>query len=117
MPTVEVVDLKKVDLRNAVVIDGFPSVGLVSSIVANYLIALLKMEYIAVLDSDAFPTLSLIRNGEPLGPARIYARPDLKDGEQQIAVFSTELQPSANLLRNIGAAIIDFAIAQKCKLV
>ncbi|MDD1769833.1 MAG: PAC2 family protein [Methanomassiliicoccales archaeon] len=117
MPTVEVVDLKKVDLRNAVVIDGFPSVGLVSSIVANYLIALLKMEYIAVLDSDAFPTLSLIRNGEPLGPARIYARPDLKEGEQQIVVFSTELQPSASLLRDIGTAIIDFAIGQRCRLV
>jgi uncharacterized protein len=117
MPSVDVVDLKKVDLRNAVVIDGFPSVGLVSSIVANYLIALLKMEYIAVLDSDAFPTLSLIRNGEPLGPARIYARPDLKEGEQQIVVFSTELQPSANLLRDIGTAILDFAIAQRCRLV
>src|SRR4030066_308831 len=103
-------ELKKTVMRPAVIIDGFPSVGLVSSIVANYLIALLKMEYIAVLDSDAFPTLSLIRNGEPLGPARIYARPDLKDGEQQIAVFSTELQPSANLLRDIGNAMMDFAI-------
>jgi uncharacterized protein len=117
MPSVDVYDLKRVDLSNAVVIDGFPSVGLVSSIVANYLIALLKMEYIAVLDSDAFPTLSLIRNGEPLGPARIYARPDLKLGEQQIVVFSTELQPSANLLREIGTAIIDFAISQRCRLV
>jgi uncharacterized protein len=117
MPRVDIVDLKRVDLRNAVVIDGFPSVGLVSSIVANYLIALLKMEYIAVLDSDAFPTLSLIRNGEPLGPARIYARPDLKDGEQQIVVFSTELQPSANLLRDIGTAMIDFAISQRCRLI
>lgn len=117
MANVEIVELKRMDLRGAVIIDGFPSIGLVSSIVANYLIALLKMEYIAVMDSDSFPTLSLIRNGEPLGPARVYARPDLKEGEQQIVVFSTELQPSANLLRNIGTAIIDFAIAQKCKLV
>ncbi|OGS41489.1 MAG: hypothetical protein A3K67_01385 [Euryarchaeota archaeon RBG_16_62_10] len=117
MGNVEIVELKRMDLRNAVVIDGFPSVGLVSSIVANYLIALLKLEYIAVMDSDLFPTLSLIRNGEPLGPARVYARPDLKEGEQQIVVFSTELQPSPNLLRDIGAAIIDFAIAQRCRLV
>jgi predicted ATP-grasp superfamily ATP-dependent carboligase len=69
MANVEIVELKRMDLRNAVIIDGFPSIGLVSSIVANYLIALLKLEYIAVMDSDAFPTLSLIRNGEPLGPA------------------------------------------------
>ncbi len=43
MATVEIFELKKMDLKNAVIIDGFPSVGLVSSIVANYLIALLKM--------------------------------------------------------------------------
>lgn len=117
MADVEIFELRKMDLKNAVVIDGFPSVGLVSSIVANYLIALLKMEYIAVMDSDSFPTLSLIRGGEPLGPARVYARPDLREGEQQVVVFSTELQPSANLLRDIGTAIMDYAIAQRCKLV
>jgi uncharacterized protein len=89
----------------------------VSSIVANYLIALLKMEYIAVMDSDMFPTVSLIRNSEPLGPARVYARPHMKEGEQQVVTFSTELQPSAAFLRPLGTAIIDFAIEQKCKLV
>jgi uncharacterized protein len=117
MANVEIVELKRMDLRGAVVIDGFPSIGLVSSIVANYLIALLKMEYIAVMDSDSFPTLSLIRNGEPLGPARVYARPNLKEGEQQVVVFSTELQPSANLLRDIGTAIVDYAISRKCRLI
>ncbi|MEW5748298.1 MAG: PAC2 family protein [Candidatus Thermoplasmatota archaeon] len=117
MAAIEIFELKKTDLRNAVVIDGFPSVGLVSSIVANYLIALLKMEYVAVMDSDLFPTVSLIRDSEPLGPARVYARPRLKDGEQQVVVFSTEIQPSAQLLRPLGTAIIDFAIAQRCRLV
>ena len=117
MANVEIVELKRMDLRDAVVIDGFPSVGLVSSIVANYLIALLKLEYIAVMDSDSFPTLSLVRNGEPLGPARVYARTELKPGEQQIVVFSTELQPSANLLRDIGTAVMDYAQAQKCRLI
>jgi uncharacterized protein len=117
MAEIEIVELKKTDLRNAVVIDGFPSVGLVSSIVANYLIALLKMEYVAVMDSDLFPTVSLIRGSEPLGPARVYARPRLKEGEQQVVVFSTEIQPSAPLLRPLGTAMIDFAISQRCRLV
>ena len=117
MDEVEIVELRKMDLRDAVIIDGFPSVGLVSSIVANYLIALLKLEYIAVMDSGLFPTVSLIRNSEPLGPARVYARPNLKPGEQQVVVFSTELQPSANLLRPIGTAIMDFAEQQRCRLI
>jgi len=117
MKGIEIVELKKTDMRNAVVVDGFPSVGLVSSIVANYLIALLKMEYVAVMDSDMFPTVSLIRNSEPLGPARVYARPHMKEGEQQVVAFSTELQPSAAFLRPLGTAMIDFAIAQRCRLV
>lgn len=117
MAKVEIVELKRMDLRDAVVIDGFPSVGLVSSIVANYLIALLKLEYIAVMDSDSFPTLSLIRNGEPLGPARVYARPELREGEKQIVVFSTELQPSPHLLRDIGSSVMDFSMSQKCRLI
>ncbi len=114
---IEIVEIKKMDLRDAVIIDGFPSVGLVSSIVANYLIALLKMEYIGVMDSNLFPTVSLIRNAEPLGPARVYARPNLKPGEQQVVVFSTELQPSSNILRPIGSAILDFAHDRKCRLI
>lgn len=117
MEEIEIVELKKMDLRNAVIIDGFPSVGLVSSIVANYLIALLKMEYIAVMDSNLFPTISLIRDAEPLGPARVYARPNLRPGEQQVVVFSTELQPSANLLRPLGRAMMDFAEQQRCSLI
>jgi uncharacterized protein len=117
MGEVEVYELRKMDLKDAVVIDGFPSIGLVSSIVANYLIALLKLEYIAVMDSPLFPTVSLIRNSEPLGPARVYARPDVKNGEQQIVVFSSELQPSAALLRPVGSAILEFVQRQRCRLV
>jgi len=117
MGEVEVYELRKMDLKDAVVIDGFPSIGLVSSIVANYLIALLKLEYIAVMDSPLFPTVSLIRNSEPLGPARVYARPDVKNGEQQVVVFSSELQPSAALLRPVGSAILEFVQKQRCKLV
>ena len=38
MEEIVVIELKRVDLRGATVIDGFPSVGLVSSIAANYII-------------------------------------------------------------------------------
>lgn len=40
---VRIYELKRVDVEGAIVIDGFPSVGLVSSIVANYLIDTLQM--------------------------------------------------------------------------
>src|SRR5437660_554665 len=38
MEGIQIYELKRMDLRGATVIDGFPRVGLVGSIVANYLI-------------------------------------------------------------------------------
>src|ERR1700687_3695431 len=70
---VRIYELKRVDVEGAIVIDGFPSVGLVSSIVANYLIDTLGMEQIGIVESPAFPTVSLVRNGNPQRPVRIYA--------------------------------------------
>ncbi|EQD25770.1 protein containing DUF75, partial [mine drainage metagenome] len=59
MPTlaadqVKIYEIKRVDVEGAIVIDGFPSVGLVSSIVANYLIDTLEMEQIGIVESPAF---------------------------------------------------------------
>ena len=70
---VRIYEIKRVDVENALVIDGFPSVGLVSSIVANYLIDTLEMEQIGIVESPAFPTVSLVRDGIPQHPVRIYA--------------------------------------------
>ena len=63
-------ELKRMDIRGATVIDGFPSVGLVSSIVANYLINTLKLTQIGIMDSVFFPTVSLVREGVPQNPVR-----------------------------------------------
>ena len=67
MEEIAVIELKRIDLRGATVIDGFPSVGLVSSIAANYIIKLLKLEQVAVMDSIHFPSVSLVicRNSFP----------------------------------------------------
>ena len=67
MEDIKVYELVRKDLKNAVVIDGFPSVGLVSSIVANYLINTLNLEQVGIMDSIYFPTVSLVRNSEGRG--------------------------------------------------
>lgn len=43
---VEIVDFEECDLTNATVIAGFPSIGLVSTIAANYLIDALNLKQI-----------------------------------------------------------------------
>lgn len=101
---------KQVDLNGATIIDGFPSVGLVSTITANYLIDVLELEQIGILDSRLFPTVSIVRNGVPLYPVRIYAG-------KGVCVFISEFQPAPKLIRPIAETILKFAKDQGCAFV
>lgn len=119
MDEVRVYELKKKDLTGATVIEGFPSVGLVSSIAGNYLINALGLEHIGVLDSPDFPAVSVIRNSEPLNPVRIYAnnppnRPDVDP--EQVVVFVSEFQPPTSMVKEIASTMLDWIQEQKCSL-
>ena len=116
---IEIHELKPIDLRNGVIVDGFPSVGLVSSIVANYLISMMHLEQIGIVDSPYFPTISLIRNKEPNNPVRIYGgKIERKDeGPLKIAVFVSEFQPPSNLIKPIAVSMLDWAQKQRASLV
>jgi uncharacterized protein len=112
---------KKLDLRNAIVFDGFPSVGLVSTIATNYLINVLELEQIGIIDSVAFPALSIIRNGEPLSPVRIYGGRKKVNGDsgetQNIVVFISEFAPPLNMIKPLAKLIVDFAVENDCHLI
>lgn len=117
MDDIKIFELKRADLRGATVIDGFPSVGLVSTITANYLISTLKMEQIGILDSVHFPTVSVVRGSEPLNPVRIYSNSGNDSySESKIVVFISEFQPPSNLIKMIAATILDWAEDQGCEL-
>src|SRR5207245_907387 len=85
---------KRMDLRGATVIDGFPSVGLVSSIVANYLINALNLTQIGIMDSIYFPTVALVRDGQPMNPVRIYAGSTVDEHDQIVVVICESLAPT-----------------------
>ena len=115
---VRIYELKRVDVEGAIVIDGFPSVGLVSSIVANYLIDTLQMEQIGIVESPAFPTVSLVRNGVPQHPVRIYAGrpPDDRAGRvaDKIVAFVSEFHPAPNIIHPLATSIMDWVQEQRC---
>ncbi|MGA9840517.1 MAG: PAC2 family protein [Thermoplasmata archaeon] len=117
---VRIYEIKRVDVEGAIVIDGFPSVGLVSSIVANYLIDTLEMEQIGIVESPAFPTVSLIRNGDPQHPVRIYAGRPPADragrGADKIVAFVSEFHPAPTVIHPLATAIIDWVQEQRCSL-
>ncbi len=115
MDGIQIYELRRMDLRGATVIDGFPSVGLVSSIVANYLINALSLSQIGIMDSVYFPTVSLVRDGEPMNPVRIYGGPK-QANRDQIVVFISEFQPPPNLIKAIASTVLDWTQDQKCNL-
>ncbi len=117
---VRIYEVKRIDLEGAIVIDGFPSVGLVSSIVANYLIDTLQMDQIGIVESPAFPTVSLVRNGDPQHPVRIYAGRPPADragrGADKIVAFVSEFHPAPTIIHPLATAIIDWVQEQRCSL-
>ncbi|MGQ0798194.1 MAG: proteasome assembly chaperone family protein [Methanobacteriota archaeon] len=115
MDGIQIYELKRMDLRGATVIDGFPSVGLVSSIVANYLINALGLTQIGIMDSTYFPTVALVRDGQPMNPVRIYAGSKV-EGRDQVVVFISEFQPPPNLIKAIASTVLDWAQDARCNL-
>jgi len=111
---VEIIEFNEIDINNATVIAGFPSIGLVSTIVANYLIDALGLAQVGALNSPHFPTLSVVHTGEPLSPVRIYAG-TLESGDK-IAVFVSEFKPKPNLINALSNSILEWVQKKKCKL-
>jgi uncharacterized protein len=116
MNGIDIIDIKEKNIKGAYVIDGFPSVGLVGSIVANYLVSFLKLEQIAMVDSVYFPTISLIRDELPLSPVRVYAGAFGNKGQEKIVVFVSEFQPAQEILKPLAITMMDWAEDHKCKM-
>jgi len=112
---IKISEIRKMDLKDCVVIDGFPSVGLVSSIVANYLIDTLKLTQIGVVDSIYFPAVSIVRNWEPFNPVRIYG--GLVGEKEKVVVFLSEFQMQTPIIKALASIMLDWAEEQKARLI
>lgn len=104
--------LRNVNLKSGVVVDGFPSVGLANAIASECLIHSLKTDLVAVIDSPAFPPLSIVKNAMPQFPARVYANEELK-----LAMFVSELNLDPTMFRPVANMMIEWALNSNCDLV
>lgn len=104
--------INEVNLEGGIVIDGFPSAGLVNAIASECMIRSTKTKVAAVLDSPDFPTLSIISDCLPQFPARIYVNEDLK-----VAFFVTEIEIDNAMYREIATTMIQWALGHHCKLI
>jgi len=114
MEEIALIEFRDVDLRDGTIIAGFPSIGLVSTIAANYLIDALGLKQVGAMESMYFPTLSVVHSAEPLSPVRIYA--GMPDKGKKIAIFVSEFRPKPNLIFPIASKIMEWAEKKRCRL-
>jgi uncharacterized protein len=105
-------DYKDAQITNAMAIVGFPSVGLVSSIAANYIVRTMKLQRIATIISKDFPPYTILHDGVPSPPVRIYAGERICDGDgekcEQIVVVLSEFMPRVDLIKRLSEVILEW---------
>ncbi len=101
--------LKEISLNNGVLIEAFTGVGMVASIAANYIISNLKLDQVAAMDSDDFPPVSMIYNGRPKLPCRVYCSLELN-----LAIFTSEVPLPIRTHRAVANELIKWGTEAGC---
>jgi uncharacterized protein len=99
-------------LEGGYLIDGFPSVGFSSAIATESMIQTSQFTLAGVVDSDSFPPISLIKEGKPNFPTRIFVNDDLK-----VSVFLSYLTLHESLHRIAAKTMLKWAKKQKIELI
>ncbi len=107
-PRIRIRELKPVNLEGGYLIDGFPSAGFSSAIASESMIHTSQYELVGVMDSDSFPPISIIKDGVPNYPSRIFANEDLKVG-----VFLSYLTLDRMLHRTAAKTMLNWAKKHK----
>jgi uncharacterized protein len=108
---IQIVEYKEVDISNSILIEAFPTVGLVSSIAGHFLIDQLKLEEIGMISSRYFMPAAVIHNGTPSPPVRIYAGKKVCGPQgkcDQIVVIISEFMPSIEIIKPVAEAILSW---------
>ena len=111
-PEIRIRETRAVDLEDGYLIDGFPSMGFSSAIATESMIRTSNFTPAGILDSDRFPPISLVKDGRPSHPARIFVNDEIK-----VSIFSSYLTLTEPLHRAAARAMLTWARKQKIKLV
>jgi uncharacterized protein len=111
-PKITIKEFRPLNLEGGYLIDGFPSVGFSSVIATESMIHTSQFKLAGIIDSDIFPPISLIKDGKPNYPTRIFVNEELK-----VAAFLSHLAVEESLHRNIARKMLRWAKDQKISLI
>ena len=109
---IRIKELRPINLEGGYLIDGFPSVGFTSAIATESMIQTSQFSLAGIIDSDSFPPMSLIKEGKPNYPTRIFVNDDLK-----VSVFLSYLTLHESLHRVVAKTMLNWAKKQKIELI
>ena len=112
IPEIRIKEFKPLKLEGGYLIDGFPSVGFSSAIAVESMIHTSDFKLAGIIDSENFPPISIIKNGEPNFPTRIFVNESLKVG-----VFLSYLTLEQSLHRATANAMLQWAKENKIELI
>lgn len=102
-------EIKSINIEGGYLIDGFPYGGLANAIATESMINTAQFEMVGVVDSELFPPLTIIKDGIPNFPARIFV-----NKESRVAVFLSYLTPHESLHRQVAKTMLEWANKHKC---
>ena len=109
---ISIKETSPINVENGFIINGFPSTGLSSAIATELIINTSRFQLAGIIDSDYFPPISIIKNGAPNYPTRIFVNNDLR-----AAIFSSYIVLDASLHRNVARVMLNWANEKKCSTI
>lgn len=104
MMRIEFKKLKPLKAKNATIIVGFPTSGLVGSIAASYLTSKLDMDFVGYYTSEKIPPITAIHDYKPLPPIRVYA-----SEEKHLVVILSEIVVPISISMEMAKHIAEMA--------
>ena len=105
-----VVEEEGVVHKNPVVIEGLPDVGLVGTIAGSYIVEKRNYKEIGYVESDLFPPVMVIHQGELKNPLRIY-------GDEEVVVVLSEVAIPPNAVYPLTSALAGWVKEIGAKLI
>ncbi len=88
-------------IEGPIFIEGYPGIGLVGHIAANFLIKELNMDMIGYVESEFLPPMALILEGKPNPPLRFY-------GKDNLILAVADIYTTPTLVNAIAREIISY---------
>jgi uncharacterized protein len=101
---VQVILEKEPSVKNPILIEGFPGIGLVGNIASQYIVQELKMTYLGAMNSKFFPPLAVLIGGVVNMPVRIYERVD-----KGLVVITADIPIHPLASYDIGKEVVSWA--------